>query len=301
LNEERKKQMAQDPIKMIADKKLEKDLQAAQTPDEIRDLLHAAISRSPQLGIERDPQSGQFVSSRRDPLTPANQTIEPEARVFSKTVNIGGKDFTFTDESENGLNNQIASAQSVAENLQSSVTPRSERKAETDAALEAVRQAELSLAFKRGELSTADYLRESGALAQALRESGVDVEKIAGAQYTESWQQATERFLHSEAGRDWPGGERNLQIIGTTVAALGLTDKPSAESLAHAWQEMKNKGTIFSDTSAEEMLKATENMTPTEILENWKQNHAGQDPAQANQEFIRAFQKGRISSGVFGS
>lgn len=294
--------MAQDPVKLVADKKLTADILKSESFEDLRSLLHASVENSPALGITRDAQTGQFV--RRDPLTPAAQVAEPEERVFSKTVKIGGKDFTFTDESEEGLTNQIASAQTVAENLQedrSSVTPRSVRKAESDAALEAVRQAELSLAFKRGEISTADYLRESGALAQALRDSGVDVEKISEEQYTESWEKATKRFLYSPAGADWPGGEKNLELIGLQLASMGLTTEPSVESLAKAWAEMKAKGTVFPNTSDERVLEELEGLNPQEILERFKAAHSG-DPEAANQGFIDSFRGGRIggSSGIFG-
>jgi hypothetical protein len=297
--------MAQDPVKLVADKNLEKDLLAAQTPDEIRDLLHQSIARSPQLGIERDEQTGRVVS-RRDPLTPAAQTVEEEAREFSKTVKIGGRDFTFTDSSEDGLTNQIASAQLVAEKLQderSSVTPRSARKAQDDAALEAVRQAELSLAFKRGELSTADYLRESGALAQALRESGVDVEKIAGDQFQQSWTEATDIFLReTPEGQSWKGGQKNLSIIGNLIEAAGLTEaSDKVAALRTMAAKMRAEGLEFEgDVSEEQLARELEGMTPQEILEQWKEAHAGQDPTQANASFIETFRGGRISgSGIF--
>ena len=294
--------MAQDPTRITADKTLTRDIEKATTPDEIRELLHAAVQRS---GIaDRDPQTGQFI-----PRAPAAQVAEPEERVYSKTVTIAGRDFTFTDSSEAGLTNQIASAQVVAENLQESQetpTPRGQRFSATERAQQLLdneaKKIELDALLRAGLITSQQYLESTGAIDQYLANRGVDVEKIAGQQFESDWSSATSQFLNSEAGRDWPGGDRNLQVIGTTLAAMGLTDSPSVESLAKAWQEMKAKGTIFHDTSDEQLLDATKEMTPQQIIENWKQTHAGEDPEQANASFIETFRGGRLggSSSVFG-
>ena len=299
--------MAQDPVRLVADKRLEKDLQTAQTPDEIRELLHASIARSPQLGIARDEQTGQFISSRRDPLTPAAQTVEPEERVFSKTVKIGGRDFTFIDSSEDGLTNQIASAQTVAEELadEPAVATRTTRKSAVERAEDLLREqerrTELESLLRSGLITTQQFLESSGSIDEYLVRKGVDVAMIAGEQLKSGWAAATQAFLHSEAGADWPGGNRNLEMIGLQIAALNLTEaEDKVAALAQAWRAMKAKGTIFHDVSDEEMLKATENMTPQEILERFKAAHSG-DPEAANQGFIDSFRGGRIGgSGIFG-
>ena len=298
--------MAQDPIRLVADKRLEKDLQTAQTPEEIRELLHASIARSPQLGIARDEQTGQFISSRRDPLTPAAQTVEPEERVLSKTVKIGGRDFTFTDSSEDGLTNQIASAQTVAEELadEPAVATRTTRKSAVERAQQLLdneaKKIELDALLRAGLITSQQYLESTGAVDAYLASRGVDVEKIAGEQMKSGWAAATEAFLNSEAGRDWPGGTRNLEAIGLRIAAMDLTESPSVETLAKAWTAMKESGAIFNDTSDERVLQELDGLSPQEILERWKEAHAG-DPEQANQSLIDAHRGGRIGgSGIFG-
>lgn len=289
---------------MKADANLTRDLEKARTPEEISEILHAAVERS-SLGVTRDPQTGQFV--RRDPLTPAAQTSEPEARVYSKTVKIGGKDFTFTDESEDGLNNQIASAQTIAEELQDSQAAhggtrfKSSVERAEEILNEQARKTELEAMLRSGLITTQQFLESSGSIDQYLATKGVDVAKIAGEQYEKSWATATEEFLHSEAGKDWPGGPRNLEAIGLRIAAMGLTDSPSVESLAKAWTAMKESGAVFNDTSDERILAETANMSPSEILERFKEANGG-DAEQANAEFISAHRGGRIggSTGIFG-
>ena len=62
-----------------------------------------------------------------------------------------------------------------------------------------------------------EYLQESGAIDEYLENAGVPLEELKNAvedkhteQFTQSWASATEEFLHSPAGADWPGGAKNL-------------------------------------------------------------------------------------------
>ena len=80
--------------RMTADAALTRDLnQPDLTFDEMKRLLHNAVERSPDLGLARDPETGQFV--RRDPLTPAAQdaaakdAADAAPREFKKTERIG--------------------------------------------------------------------------------------------------------------------------------------------------------------------------------------------------------------------
>jgi hypothetical protein len=285
---------------MKSDAALDRDINEATTPDEIRELLHAAVQRS---GIaDRDPQTGQFV--RRDPLTPAAQ-VGKEAQTVTRTEVIGGKTFTFTGNALE-VEQQVGQAYKIAEAVRPAaefqVTPRGARKTQADAELDVVRKAELELAFKRGELDTATYLRESGALAEALQQAGFDLEAAARQQLASGWEDAVARWLQSDAGRDWPGNEQNLRVIGLEIEALGLVDaEDKLAALTQAWAAMKKAGTVFSTAPTEEqLLRETDGMTPQQILEAFKEAHAG-DPDAANQGFISTFRGGRIGgSGIFG-
>ncbi|HEV2523333.1 MAG TPA: hypothetical protein VGT24_13215 [Candidatus Acidoferrales bacterium] len=300
--------MSQDAMKqMEADENLKKDISHATSAQEIQSLLENAMARS---GIaDRDPESGRFI--RRDPLTPANQTVVPEEEehehVISKTVEISGREFTFSGSSESDLDAMIENARVIVEATEATqpepgeVTARSARIQRGDSALDAARKAELELAFKRGEIDTVTYLRESGAISQTLQEMGFDVEQAADRQYETSWAEGTQEFLNGP-GSDWPGGNRNLQIMSMKLQELGLTEaEDKVAALTAAYAELKKAGTIFEgDVSPEQIVKATEGMTPQQILEEFKEAHGG-DSEAANQAFIEAHRGGRIgSSSIFG-
>ena len=78
---------------------------------------------------------------------------------------------------------------------------------------------ELEMKMKRGEITVQQYLNQSGELARAFdtlaRERlGVDPNEVKAANFQKSWASAAEEFLDSEAGKDWPGGEANKEILG---------------------------------------------------------------------------------------
>lgn len=58
--------------------------------------------------------------------------------------------------------------------------------------------------------------------------------------YVQSWADATQQFLHSDAGADWPGGERNKEILGRVLADNDLLDaEDKVAALAAAYQHAK--------------------------------------------------------------
>src|SRR5579871_187385 len=255
--------MSQDAMKqMQADKALVRDLEKATTPEEIRDLLHAAVDRS---GIAaRDEVTGQFV--RRDPLTPAAQTVHAdEPKQITKVEKIGGRDITFTG-TELEVAQQITAAYRVVEALTPAPEPQvriTQQKTKAEIEREISDRAELDLQFRRGQLTTEEYLTRTNAVGEFLAQRGFDLEAAAKAQYEKSWAEATEEFLHNtEEGQSWKGGQRNLQQIGTIILAHGwdnAADKVAA--LRAAAKEMREKGLEFDgDVSPEEIIKMTEQM-----------------------------------------
>jgi hypothetical protein len=117
-------------------------------------------------------------------------------------------------------------------------------------------RAELDLQFKRGSLSTSEYLEKSGAIAEALEKTlGVPLEQIAenfqkhaGEIYQNSWAEATRNFLKSPAGNKWPGGEANQKKIGEIITSMeldgvllaDLPDKQQAIHLAATYMQEHN-------------------------------------------------------------
>ena len=127
-----------------------------------------------------------------------------------------------------------------------------------EAELEAIRQVELEAKFKRGEMSTADYLEQSGAMSAYLAKQGIPVESLkatvernADAVETQSWADAVEAFKQSPSGASWPGGDKTVMVMNDKIFALGLqdaTDKVAA--LAQAYAAMQSSGTVFPGEAA---------------------------------------------------
>ena len=105
--------MATDGFTMKSNKALDADINKVATFQELQSLLHNAVERSPELGLTRDVETGQFV--RRNPLTPAEQDAAAAGekvaanapREFKKTETIGGQKFDFVASSAEALELQI--------------------------------------------------------------------------------------------------------------------------------------------------------------------------------------------------
>ncbi len=294
-----------DQVRMEADKVLTRDLNKAQTFEDLMDLLHSSLERS---GIaDRDPVTGQFV--RRDSPTRAEQATaaskKEEEREFTKTEVIGGQEFTFVASSELELEQKIHDAYIVAEGLKAAepipqVTPRSMRaKTQAEIEREIGTRSELDMQFRRGELTTAEYLDRTNAIGEYLAEKGFDVEAAAGKQFEQSWAQATQEFLNNTTeGQTWKGGQKNMELIGNLIQSHGLLDAADKVAALQACAaEMRQKGLEFDgDMSPEQAIEMTNSATPQEILEAWKEGQGGH-PETANRAFIELHRGG--SSGVF--
>jgi hypothetical protein len=259
--------------KMKSDKVLEKDIQKATTFEDLRALLENATVRS---GIaERNPDTGRF--ERRDPLTPAqNQPTESseDEGTFKKPITIAGKDYEVTGSSELDLEQNIGTLLEIAANARQ----------------KAAEAASVSARPIRQDVP----VEISDAVASSLAAHGFDVDRAAATQLEQDWASSVTEFLNSPAGADWPGGQRNLEVMGMKLASMGLTNaEDKVAALAAAYAEMKRSGTVFNgDVSAEQLNAMTATMTPQEIIESWKQ--AQPDADTANSEFIDLHQGGRF-------
>jgi len=283
---------------MKADASLERDLQKAATPEEIRELLERAVSRS-NLGVRRDEQTGRFVSAP----TAENPPAEEQAHVFSKKITINGNEVTVEAASELELERQVGQAYKTAAELRPAepVTPPSERrKSSVEIAQELLDREDLDRQFHTGLMTTEEYLERTHAVDNYLAAKGLDVDELVGRQLAQSWSEATDAFLQGP-GADWPGGAANLKIIGLKIQELGLMEAPDkVAALTQAYKAMKDEGIVFqTEPSEEQILAATEGLTPQQILEQWK-NAQGSDPDRANQEFMRSFSSTGSSSSLFG-
>lgn len=279
---------------MKSDKALDQDINAATSYDQIRQLLENSVSRS---GIaDRDPQTGQFV--RRDPLTPVQQQAAPPEEQVTRTEKINGAELTFTGTALE-VERQIASAYRTAAALKptelaASIAPR-RAKTQTERERELFEKTELDLQFRRGELNPAEYLERTNAIGEYLASKGFDVEAAAGKQLEQSWREATDAFLRSTPeGQAWRGGQKNLELAGNLLQAQGLTDAPDkVAALQSIARYMAEKGLMFDgDTSPEQLIAMTNDASPQEIVQAWKERQG--TPEDANEAFIQLHQGGRF-------
>ena len=276
---------------MKADKALEADINKATSSEQIRDLLAAALERSTNLGVTRDAQTGQYI--RREPsTTPAAKTTGTADEVTTRTETIAGRQMEFTGTALE-IEKQITAANKVAEALKvppipaPAMAPRVKTQAEREREIYDRTQAEL--AFRRGELTTTEFLERTNAIGAYLAEKGFDVDAAAGQQLQQSWREATEDFLRSTPeGQSWPGGQKNLEIIGNLIQAHGLTDAADKVAALRALAaEMQSKGIMFDgDVTPDQVVEATSSATPQEILEAWKAKQG--TPEEANSAFVSA-------------
>jgi hypothetical protein len=223
------------------------------TPDEI-----LAAWKDAQLKQGLDPNASFVEAFSKHPsataVEPSRQAsartvTEPAAQTFKREVQINGRDFEFEAGSEAELNQMIINAYQLAENLRPETTTSAQAQ-QVDPAEQAVDRFDLDRKFRRGEISTKDYLEKSGAVNELLASQGIPVEELRAqveqrreATLQKSWESATSAFLQNS---DWPGGEQNKQILTLTLERLGLADADDKLSaLQQAYAEMKRTGLVF--------------------------------------------------------
>jgi hypothetical protein len=121
--------------------------------------------------------------------------------------------------------------------------------------LEVANRAELELKFKRGDITAEAYLEQSGAINTYLTEHGILPEALTAVSdlvTQNTWAAATEQFLNSEAGADWPGGADNLALVTQILEqSPELMNQPPAEALATVWQYIKENNLALPNPETE--------------------------------------------------
>ena len=235
---------------------LTKAIQDAVNPTDMRALVQAELAKQTAAAAVSDTEQKAAETAR----LAAAAVVTPE--VYTRTEMIGGREFIFEAESEAELDREVLNAYKIAYAVQPTqqvaapVVPVVDVAKEAE--LEAIRQVELEAKFKRGEMSTADYLEQSGAMSAYLAKQGIPVESLkatvernADAVETQSWADAVEAFKQSPSGASWPGGDKNVMVMNDKIFALGLqdaTDKVAA--LAQAYAAMQSSGTVFPGEAA---------------------------------------------------
>jgi hypothetical protein len=254
------------PSSIKTDAEFEKAVSECTDIESIKKLMH---ERELQQGLVRqDPFNAEV-------LHPVEQSAVPQK--VSETITYGnGQTKTFVGDSADDLQKQqiafFRSLETAAVAAQprddaGRFTPADQGKLDEAAQLEIVRKSNLELAFKRGELSTADYLNQSGALAEAIGKHNetVQTQQAADEKVVTDWQQAVEEFKHSEAGADWIPCKENTETISDVLRQMDAQDSPNAEHLKRAWKCMKEQS-LFVETADSKMQKALASaQSPEEI------------------------------------
>lgn len=246
---------------------LEEQIASASSQSEISAILrHAAVAQGAARPDAYDPNV----------LHPTNAPV-PQKYAQTITLPTTGEKFIVEGDTELEVQQKVnqllraAMTESPAQQAQEMEQPR-DADGRFVSAEDAAARTELELQFKRGEITTETYLRESGALDSYLAENGIDPEalrEVSSKKFEQSWADATNEFLSSAAGADWPGGETNRQTIGQIIAETGWIESANkAEALTAAWAYMKQHPELIAsnpETDAQNALAKAK--SPAEIQE----------------------------------
>jgi hypothetical protein len=237
-------------------------------PEEIKQYLRT-IAESQGL-IYRDAFDHNIIHEVENP------TLAPTR--FTRNVRIDAREIAVEADSELELERKVGDmyrgAQAVREE-EAATTTRQAAPTATESAEQIANRVELELAFKRGTITTQEYLERSGAVTEYLEKQGVPIEDLREAvqeksstRFEKSWANATQEFLNSREGADWPGGNENLEIIGQKLQQLGLTDaEDKVQALAQAYAAMKQSGTVQENTELTQRQKIEEATSSNQIHE----------------------------------
>lgn len=301
------------PVNVEMNDALQKAIAEATHPDVIKARVHEALEQQVAAKAEADAAAAKATEDAAAAKAAVDAAAAADAnasKVLTRTENINGVNIDFTGASEAELDRAVLNAYKIASAFRPNETtptvdPAIAQKAAADAAAaKAAADAELELRFKRGELSASQYLEQSGAVAEYLAKQGIPVEELRaqveqsrGNKEIQSWEEATTVFKNT-IGADWPGGERNREILGYKLAELGLTDaSDKVAALGQAFAAMKASKMIFNDDGTPQTVTPTVTTTPaaatTPVV-----NTTPVAPAAAA---VVPTQTPQRSSGIFGA
>lgn len=211
----------------------EQEKQVAEMPsDQIAEYLHSLAVEQGHVMRDWDPEL--FVE-----LNP------PTPKRFARTITVNGQQHVLEADSEQGLLEQeTAFYRSVFSN-----EPSSEQSSQQQTHSTAVEQPS-----------------SEPVLDSYMRSIGIDPDKGRNQSVVTEWANATQQFL--ERHPDWEGGDENRRSIQNAIIALGLTDRPSLETLEAAFQEIVRTENYFENPElAEKRSNATAIANATSIDE----------------------------------
>ena len=245
---------------------LEKLINAATSGAEIQEILHQEAIRQ-----------GLFAQAEKDPsiLLPTQKALDMEAGLvvqpLTRTVTVNGVAHTLEGTDEASLTRaEVELYKHVFANAKTADPTRDERgrfaadgKRDEDVAqreaAEAVRQSDLELKFKRGEITTARYLADSGAIEKHLANQGIDMDVLRNTTVAHSWEAAVIEFKNSEIGSSWEGGPENLQYVRDQIEIYNLIDTPDKVGALRAiYLDMKANGKVVPNADVQRQVAESE-------------------------------------------
>lgn len=252
------------------------------TPELEEALRTASFEEIKSIMSRAAVEQGLVTPDKYDPniLLPTEQAPQPHR--FAKSVTVNSVKKTFEGNSE--LEVMQAETEFYRQQMQQPTTTKTEPardergrftspadQGRTDENVFA--KAELELRFKRGEISTSDYLEQSGAMEQYLAKQGIPLEELRasvqekqGERTVQSWQDATNEFLNSPEGRTWPGGQENLKKVGELIQQMSAADaEDKVAALTAAYRYMKENDLVAANPELEAERRIREARTPEEV------------------------------------
>jgi hypothetical protein len=256
------------PVKIS--KELEEKIRTAPSPEHIAQYMREAYV---EQGLA---QTDEF---NPEHFTPTKRAETPQPRRFAKTLTVDGTKYTLESDSEQGLvQKEIAFYRSLQQPNTTTEVARDDQgrftteRAQGRADENLIAKAELELKFKRGEIDTATFLAQSGAIESYLEQQGIPLDTLKevaqerqDTRFVQSWEDATLEFLNSPEGRTWPGGP-NLQVIGKIIADQNWQDEPDKVAvLTTAYRYMRENDLVVKNPEAEALRQMQEARTPEDL------------------------------------
>jgi len=154
-----------------------------------------------------------------------------------------------------------------ARDSQGRFAPQTDEPTPADEAAQAAVRADLDLRFKRGEVDTAQYLEQTGAVEKYLEARGVSLpalREVSDSKFVESWSDAADTFVREHP--DWQGGEQNKQIVGRIVEQMGLVDaRDKSAALDAAYEYARQNNLLVENEQAAALDAIATSNDPEEI------------------------------------
>jgi hypothetical protein len=237
-------------------------IQNAVSATDIKALIVAAAEQELATRTQLDADQATATQAAADKVAAdqaAADAIAQANQKFARTEVIGGREFHFEASTEGELDRQVLNAFKVAYNVQQpaeraadAIDPAVAAAAAAAAEADVLAKTELERKFRLGEITTKDYIEQSGAMNEFLANQGISVESLKNVvtknqedTVHQSWVEASEVFRNT-VGADWPGGEKNRALLGDKLAAMGLVDaEDKVDAMGKAWAAMKTTGAYF--------------------------------------------------------